>query len=114
MGNETSRQQITEEILKGNYKLAQLLRDELEATEKAERLQAAQEIVNDRFDEKDFLQNGDHEAFRAYVWQKVKNHEVLSPLDRLKFASLQRFEADLQKANRLLDGDIEKVLGEGV
>ena len=105
---------ITEAIIRGDYKLAQLLRDELEATEKAERLQAAQEIVNDRFDEKDFLQNGDHEAFRAYVWQKVKNHEVLSPIDRLKFASLQRFEADLQKANRLLDGDIEKVLGEGV
>ncbi len=111
--DQSLQEKITAAILRGDYKYAQMLRDELEATEKAEKLQETRATLEKYFDAKDFLQHVNPDEFQAYIWKKVKNHETLTPMDRLKLAALQAYQTDMRKIEDTLNENIGTIVGGG-
>ena len=110
---KTLQEQITEAIIRGDYKYAQMLRDELEAKQKAEKLQETRATLEKFFDARDFIKTVNPDEFRAYVWSKVKNHEVLTPIERLKLATIRAYETDMKRIDQLLDGSIGTIIEGG-
>ncbi len=110
---KTLQEQITEAIIRGDYKYAQMLRDELEAKQKAEKLQEARKLVGKYYDPTEFLTTVNPDEFRAYIWKKVKNHETLTPMDRLKLATIRAYETDMKRIDQLLDGSIGTIIEGG-
>jgi hypothetical protein len=110
---KTLQEQITEAIIRGDYKYAQMLRDELEAKQKAEKLQETRATLEKFFDARDFIKTVNPDEFQRYIWEKVKNHETLTPMDRLKLATIQAYQTDMKKIERVLNENIDTIVQGG-
>lgn len=107
------RDDLLQSIMTNDFSRAKELRDQFEAEQRSERLTEARRLIEKHFDPQEFLGNVDADQFKRAYWGKIKNHETISHLDRLKYATIQAFESDLKRINDLLGGAIETLIDGG-